>query len=482
VALRSHIASAHLQAPRKWSTLDGPQTVVVAVVLFAVVYGLQANDTRPADALEVLYVMPIALLALRFGLRGGLVGALVGVALIGTYDLAAGVLDVGLLGNVSWVVAFVLLGGLLGRFVDRRRRLESELSRYFDESLDLLATADTSGRFTRVNPAWERTLGHSAETLCSRPFIEFVHPDDREATALEHAAVASGSHDAIGFRNRYRTADGAYRWLEWNGHVSELGGLVLAAARDVTAQYEAEQQLADNAHVLEEAVAERTRELEDARSKTLHRLALAAEYRDDDTFRHTERVGTTSAQIATRLGLDAEEIGILRNAAPLHDVGKIGIPDSILLKPGKLTAHEYGVMKTHTKIGAQLLEGSGSPVLQMATLIAGSHHERWDGAGYPNRLAGAEIPLLGRIVAVADVFDALTHDRPYKSAWPAEQAIAEIQRGAGSQFDPRVVTAFLAVRRDAATAEPKAPDPPLRAIDSRALGTPARSLLAELLA
>lgn len=454
----------------------------MAAVLFAVVFVLQAKDTRPADALEVLYVVPIALLALRFGQRGGLVGALVGVALIGTYDLADDVFDVSFLGNVSWVVAFVLLGGMLGRFVDRRRRLETELSRYFDESLDLLATADMSGRFTRVNPAWERTLGHSAEVMCSRPFIEFVHPDDREATTAEHAEVASGSHDAIAFRNRYRTADGGYRWLEWSGHVSQLGGLVLAVARDVTAQHEAEQQLANNAHVLEAAVAERTRELEDARSKTLHRLALAAEYRDDATFQHTERVGRTSAQIATRLGLGAKEIGILRKAAPLHDVGKIGIPDSILLKPGKLTAHEYGVMKTHTKIGAQLLEGSGSPILQMATIIARSHHEHWDGAGYPDRLGGEGIPLVGRIVAVADVFDALTHDRPYKSAWPVEQAIAEIRRGAGSQFDPRVVTAFLAVQGDAAAAEPKAGDQSVRAIDSRALGTPARSLLAELLA
>jgi PAS domain S-box-containing protein len=469
--VRPDLALALLRSRRKWLTLRGPQTIVTAVVLFAGFYVLQAKDTRPADALEVLYVVPIAMLALRFGLRGGLVGALVGLTLIATYDLATGVSDVSFLGNASWVVAFVLLGGLLGRFVDHRRALEAELFRYFNESRDLLATADINGRFTHVNPAWERTLGYSVETMCSRPFIEFIHPDEREATTVEHAAVAGGSHDAIGFRNRYRTADGDYRWLEWSGHASQLGGQILAAARDVTAQYEAEQQLADHSHVLEAAVAERTRELEDARAKTLHRLALAGEYRDDDTFQHTERVGRTSARIATRLGFEEKRVGILRKAAPLHDVGKIGIPDGILLKPGKLTAEEFEVMKTHTRIGADLLEGSGSPVLQMATVIAENHHERWDGAGYPNGLAGEEIPLVGRIVAVADVFDALTHDRPYKSAWPVEQAIDEIRRGAGSQFDPRVVSAFLAVHPDAeATAEASAQDTPPRAIKAPARG------------
>jgi PAS domain S-box-containing protein/putative nucleotidyltransferase with HDIG domain len=469
--VRAHLDLAHMRPPRKWLSFDGSLTVVVAVVLFAGFYVLQATDRTPADALEVLYVVPIALLAVRFGLRGGLVGASVGLALIGTYDLATGVFDVSVLGNVGWAVAFVLLGSLLGRFVDHRRRLEAEISRYFDESLDLLATADASGRFTRLNPAWERTLGHSVETMCARPFIEFVHPEDRERTTMEHVAVASASRDAVGFRNRYRTADGGYRWLEWSGHASAVDGVVLAVARDVTTQYEAEQQLANHAHVLEIAVAERTRELEDARSKTLHRLALAAEYRDDDTFQHTERVATTTAQIASELGLGAEQIVVMRKAAPLHDVGKIGIPDCILLKPGKLTAQEYEVMKTHAKIGAELLEGSGSPVLQMATVIAESHHERWDGAGYPNGLAAEEIPLVGRIVAVADVFDALTHDRPYKSAWPTEQAIAEIRRGARSQFDPRVVAAFLAVRADAgATSEAHTQDEFLGAIEAPVRG------------
>ncbi len=202
----------------------------------------------------------------------------------------------------------------------------------------------------------------------------------------------------------------------------------------------------------ERRVEERTRELVDARAETLQRLATAAEYRDGDTFQHTERVGATAAEIAARLGLAADQIGLLREAAPLHDVGKLAISDTILLKPGKLSAEEYEVMKTHAELGARLLSGSSSPVLQMATVIAASHHERWDGAGYPAGLAEQAIPRVGRIVAVADVFDALTHERPYKPAWPVEQAIAEIERAAGSQFDPGVVAAFLAMQKDAAVA------------------------------
>lgn len=219
--------------------------------------------------------------------------------------------------------------------------------------------------------------------------------------------------------------------------------------------------VADGARLLEEKVAERTRELDEARAETLHRLAVAAEDRDDDTFQHTQRVGTSSAEIAACLGLGAEQVGLLREAAPLHDVGKIAIPDRILLKPGKLSPQEYEVMKTHAALGARLLAGSSSSVLQMATVIAESHHERWDGTGYPNRLAREAIPLVGRVVAVADVFDALTHDRPYKSAWPVEQAVAEIQSAAGSQFDPRVVAAFVTIRNgvavDTKTSKPREP-------------------------
>lgn len=196
---------------------------------------------------------------------------------------------------------------------------------------------------------------------------------------------------------------------------------------------------------LEEAVQQRTRELDDARIEILERLAKAAEYRDDDTRRHTERVGEYSARFARRLGLAEEQVQLIRQAAPLHDLGKIGIPDEILLKPGELTPTELAIMRTHTIIGAQILSGSRVPTLQMAEKIALCHHERWDGTGYPNGLKGERIPLCARIVAVADFFDALAHDRPYRRAWPTYEIIAEIRRQAGHQFDPHVAAEFLAM-------------------------------------
>jgi putative two-component system response regulator len=196
---------------------------------------------------------------------------------------------------------------------------------------------------------------------------------------------------------------------------------------------------------LEERVRERTQELEEARVEALERLARAAEFRDDTTGQHTQRVGRLSARLAARLGLDAGMVELIRRAAPLHDLGKIGIPDAVLLKADSLTPAEFELMKTHTTIGATILSGSNVALLQVAEQIALSHHEHWDGRGYPHGLRGTEIPLSGRIVAVADVFDSLTHERPYKRHWPRSRAVAEIKRQRGRQFDPDVVDAFLAI-------------------------------------
>jgi putative two-component system response regulator len=203
---------------------------------------------------------------------------------------------------------------------------------------------------------------------------------------------------------------------------------------------------------LERRVQTRTAELEDARLQTLQRLARAAEYRDDVTGHHTRRVGDAAARIAATLGWPRHEVGMIRLAAPLHDVGKIGIPDDILLSDGPLTPAQFEVMKSHCVIGADILSGSDVPLLRMATEIALSHHERWDGQGYPYGLAGEEIPLAGRIVAVADTYDALTHPRPYKHAWGVDEALDDITRGASERFDPRVVEAFRATVSPAATA------------------------------
>ena len=204
-------------------------------------------------------------------------------------------------------------------------------------------------------------------------------------------------------------------------------------------------QLVDQNERLEEKVKERTEELAATQVEILHRLAVAAEYRDDVTGQHAERVGILSSLVAEELGLDDEAVDLIRRAAPLHDVGKIGIPDAILLKPGPLTPQEFEVMKSHTTIGARILSGGRFPLLRMARDIALTHHERWDGRGYTPGMAGEEIPLSGRIVAVADVFDSLIHERPYKEAAAPEEAVDELVRERGRQFDPDVVDAFLRV-------------------------------------
>ena len=196
--------------------------------------------------------------------------------------------------------------------------------------------------------------------------------------------------------------------------------------------------------ILEAKVRERTRELEGAQIEIIERLALAAEFRDDNTGRHTARVGQMASLLAKKIGLAESQITLIRRAAPLHDVGKIGVPDTILLKLGKLTTDEFDIVKTHTAIGARILSGSRFPILRLAEEIAFSHHERWDGEGYAG-IRRDSIPLAGRIVAVADVFDALIQQRPYKEAWPVDQAIAEIDRERGRHFDPDLVDAFLRI-------------------------------------
>jgi HD-GYP domain-containing protein (c-di-GMP phosphodiesterase class II) len=199
-------------------------------------------------------------------------------------------------------------------------------------------------------------------------------------------------------------------------------------------------------HELEGVVAaqavSRRRELQDAQLDGLRRLALAAEYRDDNTHEHTQRVGHLAALLARLAGLGDRMVWLVREAAPLHDIGKIAIPDSILLKPGRLSGEEFEVVKTHALLGARVLAGGESELLEIAERIVRHHHERWDGGGYPDGLAGEAIPSVARITAVADVFDVLVHERPYKDSWSVEDAAEEIRKGAGTQFDPEIVEAF----------------------------------------
>jgi len=204
---------------------------------------------------------------------------------------------------------------------------------------------------------------------------------------------------------------------------------------------------------LQEEVASRTRELEQALQKiksasleTLYRLARAAEYKDKDTGGHIQRVAHCAAAIARQMGLDDAMVENVFHAAPMHDVGKIGIPDHILLKPAALGPDEWEVMKLHTTIGGGILAGSASEFVRLGETVAMSHHENWDGTGYPRGLWGTEIPLAGRIVAVADVFDALTSRRPYKAALPVDKSLEIMKDGRGKHFDPEVVDAFFAVQ------------------------------------
>ena len=204
-------------------------------------------------------------------------------------------------------------------------------------------------------------------------------------------------------------------------------------------------QLRKQNQLLEMRVEARTRDLERAKLEILQRLAMAAEFRDDETGHHTQRVGRLCALMAEALGISSKDVELIAAAAPLHDIGKIAIPDHILLKPGELTPSEWEVMKSHTVAGARLLSKSVSPVLHLGEKIALTHHERWDGSGYQG-LKGEDIPMAGRIVAVADAFDAMTHTRPYRSAVSVEEASDEISNERGSQFCPRAVDAFLDVR------------------------------------
>jgi putative nucleotidyltransferase with HDIG domain len=196
---------------------------------------------------------------------------------------------------------------------------------------------------------------------------------------------------------------------------------------------------------LEQLVLKRTTELEASQLEMLERLAIVAEFRDDDTGQHTARVGEMAAQMALCLGWDALRVDQLRLAARLHDIGKIAIPDEILHKPGKLTDDEWALMREHPQTGAQMLEGSEAELMSLAREVCLSHHERWNGRGYPFGLAGDAIPMSGRIVSVADAFDALTSPRPYKAAWSRERAIEEIRAHSAEQFDPHVVEVFLEI-------------------------------------
>ena len=265
--------------------------------------------------------------------------------------------------------------------------------------------------------------------------------------ALAAHGVLAESHKAVG--DFERAVIHLERKFEVNQQMFNEGTDIRIKTLQIAHEAEEARQQAEILRLrtseLEGLVAGRTTELEQFQLEALERLAILGEFRDTDTGEHTVRVGDMCAEIALLLGQDPVWSERLRLAARLHDIGKVAIPDSILLKPGPLTPAEFEVMKTHTTLGARILSGSNSPLVRLAEEVALNHHERWDGTGYPNAIGGTEVPMSGRICAVADVFDALTSERVYKKAWSVPDAVRYIARAAGTQFDPQVVEAFVRI-------------------------------------
>ncbi|PYE51148.1 HD domain-containing phosphohydrolase [Deinococcus yavapaiensis] len=305
----------------------------------------------------------------------------------------------------------------LGKAQARREHFESAVAS-FTMALTLAGEADSPKSAAEAHLALAEVFERAGDFSSALRHFQAYHEQDK--------ALFNEQGDR---RTRELTA----RFdLERAKHEAEVQRVRREAAEEAQAKAEA-------------LVRARTQELEQAHLEVVTRLAVAGESRDDLTGEHTWRVGHLAGLIARELRWSQEDATRLRIAARLHDVGKIGIPDSVLLKPGRYTPEEYEHMKTHTVIGARILSGGRSKLLQLAEEIALTHHERWDGAGYPFGRSGEDIPLAGRIVAVADVYDALLQQRSYKRAWSHEEACEELQRQAGTQFDPTVVRAALAL-------------------------------------
>jgi putative two-component system response regulator len=267
---------------------------------------------------------------------------------------------------------------------------------------------------------------------------------DLRSNLIPDTPIVGLTSDVSPEGRRWATGSGAADFLLRPVEISELRmriSTVLTGSR-------MRRLLSDRSALLTEARRDRSAELGTTR-ESLSLLAAVADFHDDDSNQHAERVGLVATAIAHTLELPGDFVAMLGEAAPLHDIGKVGISRRILLKPGKLTPPEWMHMMQHVDIGGQILAPAQSPVLRLAREVARSHHEHWDGSGYTAGLIGEEIPISGRIVAVADVWDTLTHDRPYRKAWERESALAEIVAEAGAHFDPAVVEAFIGLNFEA---------------------------------
>ncbi len=455
-------------APRRRLPFETHGYLIVAsvwclgVIAFGVAVHLQWGGL--ADFPALFFLVPVIASGIVFGVRGGAVAAALASALtVAGSDLASPDL-------VSRVVAFLLAGLLVGVFSSGRRELVASLSDALARSqalaarlnmvaesvADGLVTIDEHGTVLGFNTAAERIFGYEHDEVAGRNVTMLMRDEDRAGHSRELGhSVDSGAAKIVGAGPREvigKAKDGSVFPMELSiGEAVDDGQRIfIGALRDITERKQREDEEYRARSLLEQLVVDRTSdlrerstELDAARIETLGMLALAGEYRDDQTFEHAARVGETSARIGELLGLDEPTVSAMRQAAPLHDIGKLAVPDIILLHPGSLTELQRAQMKIHALAGHRLLAQSHSDVLMLASEIALTHHEWWDGTGYPNGLEGGEIPLSGRITAIADVFDALTHARPYKRAWTVEQAADEIRSLSGRQFDPRAVEAFL---------------------------------------
>ena len=322
------------------------------------------------------------------------------------------------------------------------KRAAAELAERFRATFEQAAVGifhlSLEGEWLCVNERLCAILGYTRDELLASSITDLCHLDEKDIDDRYKRQLLAGELSSYRVDRRYLHRAGHDIWATLT--VSLVRGsegsddYLVSVLEDISERKGAEQ-----------ALSESEASLRGAQFEMLARLAQAAELRDDDTGMHTKRVGNLSADIARALGLSETEVELIRHAAPLHDVGKIGIPDSILLKPAPLSANERRHMERHAAEGARILSGSDAPLAILAEEIALCHHERWDGKGYPRKLVGEEIPLAARIVAVADVHDALAHDRAYRSAWSHERVVSHVIEHSGTHFDPVVVRAFSAV-------------------------------------
>jgi PAS domain S-box-containing protein len=370
----------------------------------------------------------------------------------GVYGMATGVAIMVLLSTVVLFIAVLSLTKRLSELdVQRLIAIEREarLATLVDATNDAVVSTDADGIVTSWNRAAEELFGYAEAEMVGRSVYALM-PPARHAQWRETLTAVACGEPQIDIEAHPICKDGSALATSMTlSRIMQDGRLtgLCAVSHDITDRIRDRDEL-------ERRVRERTQELTISRFETLRRLALAAEYRDEDTAQHTSRVGQGAARLAAGLGLPSDLVAQISQAAPLHDVGKIGISDTLLLKPGPLSPEEFETMKQHTTIGARLLAGSGSEVLKLGEEIALTHHERWDGSGYPSALRGEAIPIAGRIVAVVDSFDAMTNDRPYRPARTVDEALEEIERCSGTLFDPRIAATFLRQHRAARSLSP----------------------------